>query len=267
MPFDSATRLLIQNLLTKNVFPAEMSEVIAAVAEAILGKSHPEVLKKMRLPSTECTKRVRYEVGALEEQLLHALKILKEEKRSLAKNVPAITATGGETIGEPTAQRAALDEEEGKRRRDLAEAGADASQAKKRKKRRTPTPKAGDRVEVIHYFDGKNYWCPGYVGGVINCYTDGTDGISYYVFYDAQDGGSASDAWERAEEELFEAWETEGGWRFEPADNGADEPEEPVDDASDSEEPMGESEDQDGALDVRPLEQDDDDDDDIFDDP
>ena len=35
MPFDGATRLLIQNLLTKNVFPAEMIEVIAAVAEAI----------------------------------------------------------------------------------------------------------------------------------------------------------------------------------------------------------------------------------------
>jgi hypothetical protein len=42
MPFEGATRLLIQNLLTKNVFPAEMIEVIAAVAEAILGQDPPQ---------------------------------------------------------------------------------------------------------------------------------------------------------------------------------------------------------------------------------
>ena len=110
------------------------------------------------------------------------------------------------------------------------------------------------------------YWCPGYVGGSMPCSVDGKPGISYYVFYDAQDGGSAPDAWERFEAPLFEAWGKEGGWRFEPADNDADEPEEPVDDAFDFEEPRDESEDQDGALDVSPLEQDDDDDD-IFDDP
>ena len=107
------------------------------------------------------------------------------------------------------------------------------------------------------------YWCPGYVGGSMPCSVDGKPGISYYVFYDAQDGGSAPDAWERFEAPLFEAWGKEGGWRFEPVDADADEPEEPVDEF---EEPVDESEDQDGALDVSPLEQDDDDDD-IFDDP
>ena len=95
----------------------------------------------------------------------------------------------------------------------------------------------------------------------------GPHGISYFVFYDAQgDNEAAPDAWERFEAPLFEGWGKEGGWRFEPADNDADEPEEPVDDAFDFEEPRDESEDQDGALDVSPLEQDDDDDD-IFDDP
>ena len=79
-------------------------------------------------------------IAFLEDQLLHALKILKEEKRSLAKNVPAIAAARGETISEPTAQRAALDEEEQKRRRDLAEAvdAPQAKKAKKQKKRRIP---------------------------------------------------------------------------------------------------------------------------------
>ena len=111
------------------------------------------------------------------------------------------------------------------------------------------------------------YWCPGYVGGSMPCSVDGKPGISYYVFYDAQGANeTAPDAWERFEAPLFEGWGKEGGWRFEPADNDADEPEEPVDDAFDFEEPRDESEDQDGALDVSPLEQDDDDDD-VFADP
>ena len=71
MPFTPKTRLLIQRLLSENVPPAAVPEVMSAVAEAIL-ESFPERLRGMKLPNPDFCRNQRTEAGALNEVVVAA---------------------------------------------------------------------------------------------------------------------------------------------------------------------------------------------------
>ena len=71
MPFTPKTRLLIQRLLSENVPPAAIPEVMSAVAEAIL-ESFPERLRDMELPNPDFCRNQRTEAGALNEVVVAA---------------------------------------------------------------------------------------------------------------------------------------------------------------------------------------------------
>ena len=71
MPFTPKTRLLIQRLLSENVPPASVPEVMSAVAEAIL-ESFPERLRGMKLPNPDFCRNQRMEAGALNEVVVAA---------------------------------------------------------------------------------------------------------------------------------------------------------------------------------------------------
>ena len=70
-PFTPKTRLLIQRLLSENVSPAAVPEVMSAMADAIL-ESFPERLRDMELPNPDFCRNQRMEAGALNEVVVAA---------------------------------------------------------------------------------------------------------------------------------------------------------------------------------------------------